>query len=80
MYDIDILAGSPTNNGMAPASVFDILTRSALTAHSAPGLRYRDSPFSTRLYRTYFAEEHTFFQEPEQAFYTCTYSIDLMIL
>ena len=36
---IYILPGAFTNNGMVPASVFDILTRSALTAHSAPGLR-----------------------------------------
>ena len=41
--NIDILSGSLTNNGMVPASIFDILTRSALTAHSAPGLRSQQS-------------------------------------
>ena len=61
---------------MAPPSIFDILTRSALTAHSAPP-RGSDNAFSTRLYGILFAEEHTFFK-PEQSF--DTYSIDLLIL
>ena len=59
---------------MLSACIFDILTRSALTAHARWG---SDNAFSTRLYGKYFAEEHTFFK-PEQPFYT--YSIDLLIL
>ena len=35
--NIDILSGSLTNNGMAPASIFDILTRSALTCSQRAG-------------------------------------------
>ena len=59
---------------MPPANIFDILVRSALTAHVRPG---SDNAFSTRLYGKYVAEEHTFLK-PEQPFYT--YSIDLLIL
>ena len=56
---IYILLGFITNNGMPPANIFDILVRSALTAHVRRG---SDNAFSTRLYGKYFAEEHTFFQ------------------
>ena len=51
--------GRFTNNGMLPASIFDILARSTLTAHVRRGA---DNPFPTRQYRKYFAEEHTFSQ------------------
>ena len=61
---------------MPPASIFDILTRSALTAHARRGSD-RSNSFSTRLYGFLFAEEHSFFK-PEQPFYTN--SIDLLIL
>ena len=68
------VSGLLTNNSMLPASMFYILTRSALTAHARRG---SDNAVSTRLYGTYFAEEHTFFK-PEQSVYTN--SIDLLIL
>ena len=60
--NIDMLSGSLTNNGMVPASFFDILTRSALTCSQDTARRGSDDAFSTRLYGKYFAEDHTFFQ------------------
>ena len=48
------ILGFLTNNGMPPANIFDILVRSALTAHVRRG---SDNAFSTRLYGKYFAEE-----------------------
>ena len=63
----DIL-GFLTSNGMPPANIFDILVRSALTAHVRWGSY---NVFSTRLYGKYFAEEHLIFK-PEQSLYTPT--------
>ena len=37
IYTLDILSGSLTNKGMVPASIFDILTRSALTVTARRG-------------------------------------------
>ena len=54
------ILGFLTNNGMPPANIFDILVRSALTAHVRRG---SDNALSTRrLYGKYFAEKHNFFQ------------------
>ena len=64
--------GLPINNGILPASNFDILARSALAAHVRRG---SDNPISTRLYRKYFAGDHTLhsFFKPEQPFYNLFY-------
>jgi hypothetical protein len=53
------ILGFLTNNGMPPTNIFDILVRSALTAHMHRG---SDNAFSTRLSGKYCVEEHTFFQ------------------
>ena len=59
---------------MPPANIFDILVRSALTAHVRRG---SDNAFSTRLYGFFLRRSIPFFK-PEQPFYT--YFIDLLIL
>ena len=52
-------SGLPTNSGMLPASIFDVLACSALAAHVRRG---SDNPISMRLYRKHFAGDHTFFK------------------
>ena len=59
--NIDILSDSLSNDGMVPASIFDI-TRSALTCSQRARRQGSDNAFLTMLYGKYFAVEHTFFQ------------------